>query len=491
MALVAIAALATGAFLTWQPVATIACVAIFGASALFSHRSRGPAADASGTPRHGWIALAWAFVLLVPGQKFSAARDPLAAAQGSASLGDLTELFVYAAIAVGALVSLRRVSAELVRLWPLAILPALGLLSASWSLAPVLTLARVFEMMAVVLLAALTAGVTVRAPQGAASAAMAALRIFVLVIAVLCVVGLVVGDAGTLTATQRAAGRFAWPGAHPVLASAYAGAALLTVAFGGRRGLHLAMPLRLALILLFATCLYLGETRMALLGVTGSVFVALIASGRRLYWRLVGVAAVTAIVVLALGVAGPTISDYLSRGESQQQVNSLNGRIPLWQVAGDQIDSPQRWVVGYGLGASRTVLLPQASWAGGAHSAWIELLLSLGLVGVAAGVAVVLTVGARLWRARARGRVDTHLLTVLFAYSLILSLVADGLGIPGPGPSFGFSLLALSYATVAVPRRERGVQPIRRRVEHDRHSRWRSPHPPLGPAVGTATRSSR
>src|SRR3954454_22880199 len=86
MALVAIAALATGAFLTWQPVAAIACVAIFGASALFSHRSRGPAADASGTPRHGWIALAWGLVLLLPGQKFSAGRDPFAAVQGSLSL---------------------------------------------------------------------------------------------------------------------------------------------------------------------------------------------------------------------------------------------------------------------------------------------------------------------------------------------------------------------------------------------------------------------
>jgi O-antigen ligase len=224
--------------------------------------------------------------------------------------------------------------------------------------------------------------------------------------------------------------------------------------------------MRLVLMVLFAVCLYHGNSR--------TTFAGLIAAGLFGYWfmtrgsgwtrRLAGAAAIGAVVVLVLGSFGGVITQFLYRGESQQQVFGLNGRLGLWTIALQQLHTPAQWLFGYGLSASRVLLASNVTWAGDAHGAWIELLVSLGVVGVALGVTLVAVLAVRLFRRAPTGRSPNRVLPILFVYVLAMSPAATGFAAPGPEPGLGFALLALCYAATAVPSRAHAHAPAARRA---------------------------
>jgi O-antigen ligase len=93
------------------------------------------------------------------------------------------------------------------------------------------------------------------------------------------------------------------------------------------------------------------------------------------------------------------------------------------------------------------------SWAADAHSAWLELLLSLGLVGVATAVSLVVVLAARLVRGPPDRPLASRVLPVLFVYVLAMGVTGDVFGAPGPEPGLGFTLLGLCYAATAWRRR--------------------------------------
>jgi hypothetical protein len=131
----------------------------------------------------------------------------------------------------------------------------------------------------------------------------------------------------------------------------------------------------------------------------------------------------------------------------------------LWGVGLAEINTPWHWIAGFGLGATRVLFASSVTWAGDAHSAWLELLLSLGLLGLVAGISLVVATGLRLFR-----QAGDAVLPVLFIYIVVMSPVGSGFGAPGPGPGLGFGLLAFAYAARAAARRTADEHAPLRRV---------------------------
>jgi O-antigen ligase len=396
-----------------------------------------------------WLSYAWVFLLLRPIGDYSHGRSSLAAAAGHASLANALELAVHAVIGIAAVVALRRNGLARRPPWPVLLLPILALLSTAWSLAPLITFAFAFEMSVIALVATLTTSIFLADPDLGRSVVRRFFRVTVQYVAVMSVIGLAVGDAGFGPTAE--AGRFRWPGIHPIPASIEVGFAFLVLLFG-RREAGFSIPVTVGLLALFTVCLYEGKTRTALFGVAVTLLVGywIATRLRPLAPRLAGGVAIAVVSVVIVTQYGGGITNYLYRGEPSQQVASLNGRLPLWEVAVKGIDTPDRWLAGYGSGASRVLFAKTSDFAGEAHSAWLELLLSLGLIGVVAGAGLVLMVGARVFRAPEEGA----LLPVLFVYLLAMSPVGSAVVIPGPGPGLGFGMLALFFAARAAPRRE-------------------------------------
>jgi O-antigen ligase len=449
VAVTAVLAAGVGALTAIKPgvAAAVAGASLLpGALLLIGSQSASP--DLNGR-QFRWLSYAWIFLLLRPIGDYSQGRSSLAAAAGQANLANVLELAVHAVIGIAAVVALRRNGLARWPPWPVLLLPTLALVSTAWSLAPIITFALAFEMFVIALVATLTTAIFIADHALGRSVVRRFLRVTVLLVAVLCVVGLAVGDAGL--GPRAEAGRFRWPGIHPIVASIQIGFAFLVLLFG-RREAGFSIPATAGLLALFSVCLYQGQTRTALIGLAVTILVGYwIATRQRPFVpRLAGGAAMAAVVVVLVTQYGGGITNYLYRGEPSQQVASLNGRIPLWEVAVQGIDTPDRWLAGYGSGASRVLFAKTSRFAGEAHSAWIELLLSLGLIGVTVGVGLVLLVGVRLFSAPAEGAI----LPVLFVYLLAMSPVGSAVVIPGPGPGLGFGMLVLCFAARAAPRRE-------------------------------------
>jgi O-antigen ligase len=216
---------------------------------------------------------------------------------------------------------------------------------------------------------------------------------------------------------------------------------------------------------LLGACLYLSNSRTAYAGLAVAALFGywFVSKGRGALRRLAGAAAIALTLVVLAGSFGGPITQYLYRGETQQQVAGLNGRVGLWTIGLNQVHGPGRWLVGYGLNGTRVLFAATTSWAGDAHSAWLELLLSLGLVGVAAAAALVLTVGARLLRAPPDG-LPIRVLPILFVFVLAMSPIGGGFAAPGPEPGLGFAVLSFCYTAVASRRPAVSRSPVRKRA---------------------------
>lgn len=414
-----------------------------------------------------WVAVAWAFVMIRPIGHFTTGRTSLTAVGGVPSAENIIDLATHATIAAAALWSMRRNRLPLQPSWLLLALPALALTSAAWSKASNVTLGFSFELVAVYLLAVLTIAIRETDRTLGDAVLRNSLRLVVLLVAVLSLIGLAFPhSAGSAAVADPGDTRFTWPGEHPLVATAEIGLALLVIVFGrGETGLSVRW--RVVLCVLFGTCLYLGQSRTAFAGlaVSGLFGYWFVSKGDGIGRRLVGLSAIAATVVLIVLSFGGSIAQYLYRGQSQQQVFGLNGRIGLWTLTLHQLHSAGNWLFGYGLGSSRVFLASTVEWAGDAHSAWLELLLSLGLLGVAMGVALVATLAIRLLRRTDDSSLAGRVLPVLFVYSLAMSPAATGFAAPGPEPGLGFALLAFCYAMTATPAPARAFVPQRPRFE--------------------------
>lgn len=451
---VTVIAAGTGLLAAVQPGAAAALSAVLALAAglLYSARSLAPPRPLA-DKRFRWVVCAWVYVMIRPIGHYTTGRTTLSAVNGIPSVENVLDLGLHAAIAMLAVWSMRNNHLGPRRAWLVCALPVLALVSTAWSVATTVTLGFAFELIAISLLAMLTVAICDVDPALGRSLVRRVLRACVVLVAVLAAIGLVFPHSADSAALDNPGdARFTWPGEHPLVATAELGFAFLVILFSTRGELSFGPRVRIALGVLFAVCLYLGSSRTAFAGVlTAALFGAwFVSKGSGWARRLAGFAAIALGIVLIVSVFGGPIGNYLYRGQSHAQVFGLNGRLGLWSFALQQLHTPAQWVFGYGLSATRVFLANSIQWAGDAHGAWIELLLSLGLFGVAVAATVIVALAVRVFRSGPERPLASRVIPILFVYVLAMSPVATGFAAPGPEPGLGFAVLALCYAATAV-----------------------------------------
>jgi hypothetical protein len=391
---------------------------------------RGTLAD-----RFRWIAWAWLALLLVTDLRLVDV-DPLAVTAGTVGLQHIVQLGTYAAVmalVIRARRSILHLSPRPVPKGLLLAWPAVAVLSAAWSLSPIYTLVRASQLLVVGALALLVVRIWTNDRSAGEEIFMRSLRLFVQAVTILAIIGLVTApDLGS---------RFTWPGMHPGVAATALGAAFLTLAIGGRSRLGFPAWTYWPRLALFGVLLVMAQTRSVLAGVVVGLGVALWFKGRdKPIARYLGVTYYVVGVIMLVALAATHLYTYLSRGESPEMIRTFTGRTDLWDYGISHLDSMREWLLGFGYGTSRIVLLEGFEWGGSAHSTWMELLLGIGLVGLA--LAVVSIAALAFWLARRRSFGSSNLVALsILAFFLMTSPISEGLAMPG----IGFGFLALIH----------------------------------------------
>jgi hypothetical protein len=251
------------------------------------------------------------------------------------------------------------------------------------------------------------------------------------------------------SATALAGGRFTWPGTHPGTAATYLGCAFVILVAGGKSVTAFRAWSYWPRLLLFGATIYVSQTRSVIAAVVVAVGVALWFRGReRPLARYLGVWYYLVGIVLLVAVAAQQLLGYLSRGESVASITSLTGRIPLWEFALGQFGTVQDWLMGFGYGAARVLLIPTVPWAGSAHSTWMELLLGIGVIGFLLAAMDIVLVSFQLIGSRYFNPVGNTVAITLIAFFLMISPISEVLVLPG----IGFGFLALAHAPALAQR---------------------------------------
>ena len=143
--------------------------------------------------------------------------------------------------------------------------------------------------------------------------------------------------------------------------------------------------------------------------------------------RLIAVGALGAVGVAV--TASGLVLRYFARGDSAEQLASLNSRTDLWAIAVDAIET--RPMFGYGVGSTRGLFYADAGLGGG-HNAVINVATDLGLVGAIVWLAMIVAVlvGAnRSGRAGGTAFVaDRAILVGIVTFLLVDGMFYEGLG---------------------------------------------------------------
>jgi O-antigen ligase len=146
--------------------------------------------------------------------------------------------------------------------------------------------------------------------------------------------------------------------------------------------------------LLFAASLLtmiLAQTRSALAGFVVGLILVLSLSKRA---GLSGILALAATLLLSRAAVSGFLWEFLKRGESEQDIRTLSGRVEWWQFAWQKfLEHP---VLGYGAyAAGRSFVMAGFRYdPGSLHSEYAEVLVGTGLLGF---VPVVVTLLATWW----------------------------------------------------------------------------------------------
>jgi hypothetical protein len=390
---------------------------------------------------HRWIPYAWVALCLAPDFRFTF-HSTLDNSVSSATPENFAQVAVYMLVAALVLHSRRLLVAQdprHLRTGPVLAWPLIALLSTAWSLVPLFTFVRALQLLVPIGLALLMVRIWLRSPEAARAIWRDTLRLFVQAVTILILIGFVTGF--------WREPRFTWPGAHPGVAATYIGVAFLILVAGGRAFLALRPSGYVLRLALFVTTLYLGDTRGVLAGMlVGLTLMLWFAARTKPLKSYLGMTYYAIAACLLLIAAKPEIMQYALRGGTVEGITSLNGRIPLWSLAIHLLGDANRWFVGFGYGAARVILPQYIDWAGTAHSAWVEVLLAIGVLGPLLLAADVLFV---LRHALSRHSFVPHSMTVsILALLVVSSITGEGLVYPG----IAFVLLALLHVPVLAER---------------------------------------
>jgi hypothetical protein len=397
---------------------------------------RGDLPDRAG--HHAWIPFAWVALLLSSSYK-SGLANPLDPSSSAQSPDTWVQLLVYAGVFILVLHSRRLVLAHdrlHVRKGLLLAWPALAVASTMWSTDPLFTIVRALQLWVPIALAVLMAQIWLAEPRVAAELWRATFRLFVKAVSILVLLGF-----ATMGSWETS--RFTWPGAHPITAATYAALAMLVLLAYGRRSLQLRTGGYILRLLLLGAALYLGDTRQALGGLAVGVAVLLWFAGRRKpISRYLGLLYYGIGLLLILLVALPATLTYLERGGGSEGLMGLNGRVDLWKVSVGLLSDAGKWITGFGYATARVMLPLRVSWAGGAHSSWVEWLLGLGIPGAVLAAADIVFLFRYLPSRRSPASPATTL--SLLAFLVVVSVVQETLAVPG----LGFGMLVLLHVPV-------------------------------------------
>ncbi len=304
--------------------------------------------------------------------------------------------------------------------------------SALYSAFPMLALARAVELVIIGTVIQLIAS------QGTFGTVSRLLHGWVALISLSIVAGL----AYVAPTTGPQEGRFTWLSVHSVTAGS-----MLAVSVPMLFGLWLAAGRRpmpwprwvygglLAMQLLF---LLLTRTRGSIGGaVVALTVMAWLSSGRRARPELV-LSSLVAGGALALAF-GRQILEFLTRGETVDQIGTFNRRTEIWSLAWDSF--LERPLFGLGFNSAKGVFFDETG-LGGAHNSVINVMIDVGLAGLVwwtvLVVAALVLLGRLIRRERrspvllagatGTARSDQLILVGVFVALLINSITTEGLG---------------------------------------------------------------
>jgi exopolysaccharide production protein ExoQ len=240
--------------------------------------------------------------------------------------------------------------------------------------------------------------------------------------------------------TQR--GRFTWLSVHSVSAGSML-ALSVPILFGlwitaGRRRLPWPQWVYGSLFLVNLVFLLLTRTRGSIAGGLAAIGVmAWVSSGRKMKPEL-ALASLVGGGALALVLGGPVL-DFLTRGETAEQIGTFNRRTEIWTLAwASFLDHP---IFGLGFASAKGVFFDETG-LGGAHNAAINVMIDVGLVGLVWWTVLIVAIAfalGRLWRLDRRSptllvgatgtmRSDVVILLGVIVASLVNSITTEGLG---------------------------------------------------------------
>jgi O-antigen ligase/O-antigen/teichoic acid export membrane protein len=304
--------------------------------------------------------------------------------------------------------------------------------SAMYSAFPMLALARAVELIIIGTVIQLVSS------QGTLSTISRLLHGWVALITLSIVAGL----AYVAPKTGPQEGRFTWLSVHSVSAGSML-AVSVPIVFGlwlaaGRRPLPWPRWVYGSLLAVQIVFLLLTRTR----GSTGGALVAIavmawLSSGRKARPELV-LGSLIAGGALSLAF-GRQILEFLTRGETVDQLGTFNRRTEIWSLAWDSF--LQRPFFGLGFNSAKGVFFDETG-LGGAHNSVINVMIDVGLFGLIWWLLLVigaLVLLGRLRRVERRSTVllpgatgtarsDHLILTGIFVALLINSITTEGLG---------------------------------------------------------------
>ena len=322
-----------------------------------------------------------------------------------------------------------RIEPVMMLLWGYVLTTAV---SALYSAFPMLALARAVELIIIGTVIQLVAS------QGSFGTISRLLHGWVALMSLSIVAGL----AYVAPTTGPQEGRFTWLSVHSVTAGSML-AVSVPVLFGlwlaaGRRPLPWSRWIYGGLLVFQLVFLLLTRTR----GSIGGALVALavmawLSSGRRARPELV-LGSLIAGGAFALAF-GRQILEFLTRGESVDQIGTFNRRTEIWSLAWDSF--LERPFFGLGFNSAKGVFFDETG-LGGAHNSVINVMIDVGLVGLVWWVLLVtsaLVLVGRLRRIERRSSVllpgatgtarnDQLILIGVFVALLINSITTEGLG---------------------------------------------------------------
>ena len=322
---------------------------------------------------------AWILIILAQAQfrKRSVTELTQGAGFDSQVIFQIIAWFVLALIAV-VLIRRKQVDWDLLRFGPLKwytafMLVALG--STSYSAAPALSAFRVVQhLIALVLVASM--GRNLKRLHIFAMIFVGATAILIVLGAVGITFGLswITPPSESSLWTAEPEWRFASAFGHPTTLATVAAVAIFA-ADDARRSMA-----RVAVIIFNLTALGLTVSRTAIGGLIVG-FTIMMAAKRRLILFACLCGALTVSVFLIPAWSG-TLTSYLTRDQSTDQLTSLNGRVALYEDAWRRIQ--EHWLLGQGFMSNRVAILDEQADGSGtlhAHNVLLEALTGTGIIG--------------------------------------------------------------------------------------------------------------